>query len=402
VIVFPTVARPSVSVVVVAYGQHELVVRALDALLANTPGVYEVIVVDNASPDGTGDRLAREVEGITLLRAQENLGFGRAANWGAMASRSRFLCFLNSDAFVHEGWLEPLVRRLTHHPRVAAVVPRVLNLDGTLQEAGTVVGGEGATFSVGFGDDAARPAYRFPRVIDYGSAACLLVRRAAFARAGGFDVAYGLGYCEDVDFAFALAREGLLTMYEPRSVVSHVRHGSSSADAAAERVKVNRATLVERWWRRLASRPPLADLENRPHRIVALRDADATATVLVVAGRVPRTDAGTDRFASAPALRALLERAPALRVTLLLLDPAAAERDAAAYWDAGVEVVFGEPDWEAWLGTRRFHYSIVVVDGDGAGTRLDPALRATQPQAVRVDPDAPHEVAEALLSIAPC
>jgi GT2 family glycosyltransferase len=381
--------QPRASIVVVTYGSRPLVRRALEAVRDNTPPVYELILVDNASPDGTGDWLAREVRGATLLRAPRNVGFGAGANWGALAARSPALCFLNSDAFVHAGWLGPLLDRLASDPGVGAVVPCLLNLDGSLQEAGTIVGSDGATFAFGYGADASDPGYRFARAIDYGSAACLLVRRAAFARAGGFDTAYGVGYCEDVDLALRLADLGYRTVYEPASAVTHVRHGSSSAAAAARHVDRNRLLLLDRWWRRLAGRPALADLEHRPHRALALRDAPATDTVLVVADRIaPEPGVG---HASLGSLGAWLDAVPGLRITLLLLDPARADRAAPAYWAAGIEVVWGEAAWDAWLTSRRFHYSVLVLDGSRP-PRLDAALRATQPQALRVDPRVPADV----------
>ena len=393
-IVFPFSRQPRVSIIVVTYGRRELVRQALEAVHANTPSGYEVILVDNASPDDTGDWLEREVRGATLLRAPRNLGFGLGANWGAMAAKSPLLCFLNSDAFVHEGWLDPLVRRLSARRGAAAVVPCLLNLDGSLQEAGTVVGSDGGTFAFGYGDDAMLPAYRFARVIDYGSAACLLMRRSAFTRVGGFDAAYGLGYCEDVDLALGLADLGRFTVYEPESIVSHVRHGSSSEGAAAKRVNANRTILVDRWWQHLTQRPSLAELERRPHRVVSLRDAPATDTVLVVTDRIPHPQASD--FASVASLRMLLDNAPALRVTLLLGEPSDAEQGAPAYWAAGVEVVWGEEDWAAWLASRRFHYSVVVIEGPDALLHFDPLLRATQPQAMRVDARAAAEVGDAL------
>jgi hypothetical protein len=278
-------------------------------------------------------------------------------------------------------------------------VPRLLNLDGSLQEAGGVVGSDGATFAFGYGDDANVPAYRFSRIVDYGSAACLLIRRSAFTRVGGFDAVYGLGYCEDVDLALALAELGMLTVYEPESVVHHVRHASSSETAAVERVEANQRILIGRWWRRLAQRPALAALEHRPHRLVSLRDATATDTVLVIIERMPQLRHHTNGFAQVASVRALLDISPALRVTLLLGDPTGAERGAPEYWDAGIEVVWGEDDWGAWLTTRRFHYSVVVTDGGDVHRRFDPLLRATQPQALRVDSGASDEVRDALATL---
>src|SRR5207247_2876937 len=141
---------------------------------------------------------------------------------GAAHARSRLLLFLNSDALVHEGWLPPLLERAAE-PRVGAVAPRFLNLDGSVQEAGALLYREPATAAYGAGETESVELRR-PRMLDYASAACLLVERRAFDEVGGFDPAYGKAYYEDVDLCLALASQGYLTVYEPRSAVTHV-HG---------------------------------------------------------------------------------------------------------------------------------------------------------------------------------
>src|SRR5207248_2545867 len=136
--------------------------------------------------------------------------------------------FLNNDAIVREGWLAPLVGAVRGDRQVGAATPRLLNLDGSLQEAGALVARDGSTWSYGHGDGPERPEYRFPRAVDYGAGACLLVRRDAFLACRGFADAYAPAYYEDVELCFALAARGLRTVYEPRSVVMHARGGSAS------------------------------------------------------------------------------------------------------------------------------------------------------------------------------
>ena len=132
---FPSVARPDVSVVMVTYGGWEWVAKALRALAENTPPCYEVVIVDNASPDGTGQELERSVLGATIVRNDRNVGFGAGANQGALHAVGRYLFFLNSDAFPQPGWLPPLVELLDGDPRAGAAAPCLVEPDGTLQEA---------------------------------------------------------------------------------------------------------------------------------------------------------------------------------------------------------------------------------------------------------------------------
>ena len=89
VIELPAVEAPAVTVAMAVYGRWDWVERALGALRDATPPVYGVVVVDNASPDGAGDRLAAEIGGITLLRNDTNEGFGRAINRAAQAAKGR-------------------------------------------------------------------------------------------------------------------------------------------------------------------------------------------------------------------------------------------------------------------------------------------------------------------------
>jgi GT2 family glycosyltransferase/glycosyltransferase involved in cell wall biosynthesis len=382
-IIVPEVDAPSVSVVVVTYGRIDLVRQTLEALVERTPRLYELVVVDNASPDGTGEWLDESVRGATLIRLPTNVGFGAGANRGAMSARGRYLCFLNSDAIVHEGWLVPLVERLDAFSWVGAVVPRILNVDGTLQEAGSLVGSDGSTFSFGFGDDPDRPAYRYARVVDYASAACLVVRRWWFSRCGGFDPAYGVGYYEDLDLAFRLATEGVSTVYEPRSTVTHYRHGSSSAADAEAFVLANRGLIVARWCDQLARRLSLADRDRFPHRTIAAVDAASDDTILMIEDRVPHADRGSGDPRSALVVRQLAALWPRARVTLIAFDGARAEQYAVPLWAEGIEVVWGK-DWVEWFEERRYHYSVVIVSRPHNHERFDAILRLTQPQAHRI------------------
>jgi O-antigen biosynthesis protein len=373
---FPTVPRPEVSVVMVAYGGLAWTERALRALLDHTEPVYELIVVDNPAGDGTAELLAREVEGATLLLNPANVGFSAACNQGAAHARGRHLAFLNNDLFVHPGWLPPLLAALDSHPSVAAAGPCFLNLDGSLQEAGALLSRSGAPYEYGSGDDPGRPEYRFPRAVDYLAGACLLVRRSAFCEVGGFDAAFGLGYYEDVDLCLRLAMAGGRTLYEPRSVVTHVRGGSGpsnrSTGALQSLVLRNQALFEERWRHLLAVRP-LPPLAGNPRRILAARDAPAEARLLVVCPGFPGTGS-----AAWVVLEGLRREHPGAQITLAALDDPGERPEAGHLLGLGVEVEVRREGWSTWFAERRFHYDAVF----GAVPAFDELIRRTQPQAV--------------------
>jgi GT2 family glycosyltransferase len=363
----PAAAEPAASVVMVTHGGLELTIRALDALQRHTPEPFEAIVVDNASPGGLADRLAAEVEGLDLVRNADNRGFGPACNQGAERARAPVLAFVNSDALVHAGWLAPLLSAL-ERPGVVAAAPRLLNEDGTLQEAGALVGRGGRTASYGEGGDPAELASCFPRVVDYASAACLLVERAAFEKAGGFDPVYAPAYYEDSDLCLRLAAAGGRVVYEPGSSATHVRYGSGSSELARELSDRNRATFAGRF---------AAQLADRPHALtgrgeLAARDALAHPRLLVLAERL---DEDAARLATA-----LSELCPAGRTTVHVLERPGDE--ARPLLAAGVEVACGPR--AAWLAGRALHYDAVFAGAIDA--RLEDELDAAQPGACRALP----------------
>lgn len=376
----PEVAAPLVSVLMLTYGARDWVEEAVGALVANTAPVYELIVVDNASPDGTADWFAERFPGATLVRNARNVGFGPGNNQAALLASGRYLCFLNSDAMVEPGWLDPMVGDLELVRGCGAVVPRLLNIDGTLQEAGSVIGAKGETMAIGFGDDPDRPWYRFPRFVDYGSAACMMMERSVFQDHGGFDPAYGAAYYEDADLCMRLRRAGQKVVYEPRAKVRHVRGASSSSAAVLRLRDRNAEVFARRWSGTLGARPVLEDLPGHPYRVAAARDADVADRFLLLASRLPRSS--EDRMA-ALAL-AIAGAAGDARVTMVGLEEESPVEEAAWLLAAGIELVWGVTDWADWLWRCMCHYSVVVLGDPRAGSRMQALLPLYQPGAALV------------------
>ena len=255
----PAVARPDVSIVIVTHDGASVVGRAVQALIENTEPCYELILVDNGSTDAT-DELLRRVENATIVLNERNDGYGAANNEGSARAKGRHLLFLNQDAFVHRGWLMPLVERIESDETIGAVGPMLLNPDGSLQCAGAMLFRSGEPRCRGEGDDPDRPEYRVPRVVDYLAGACLLVRRRLFDDVGGFDPVYGLTYFEDADLCLTLAARGYRSMYEPRSRVTHVR--GTPSESLLQLADHNR-TLFERRWRHILESRPLSMRRGR-------------------------------------------------------------------------------------------------------------------------------------------
>ncbi len=214
-ITFRPQGEPRVSLVMVVYGKHDLAAATLRSLAETADLPIEVVVVDNASPDGAGARLAEEVTGSRVLLWPVNLGYGTAVNLGARHARAPYLGILNSDLLFQDAWLGELVAALEEDPWAAAAVPLYLDDDGGVADAGGLVAADGRGYGYGDRLDATAPELQFPRRVDFGTAAALVVRREAFDRVGGFDAEYGLGYYEDTDLGFSLREVGLHTLYVP-------------------------------------------------------------------------------------------------------------------------------------------------------------------------------------------
>jgi GT2 family glycosyltransferase len=343
--------------------------RAIAALEAHTERPFELVVVDNASEDETRDQLSETAPAKVILN-DRNVGFGTATNQGAAQARGKYLVLLNSDAFVHAGWLQPLLETLGE-PNVGAVVPRYLHPGGSLQEAGVLLAQDGTVKLYGDGDDPARACYRFRRTVDYGSAVCLLLRRKTFMRLGGFDDVYAPAYYEDADLCLRLAEEGKRVVFEPRSTVTHVKYGSGGVEEAVELSARNRRAFVARWRRRLAGRPASFEHASDQATIWA-RDVLAAPRLLLCARQ---DEVGIGRL-----VPALLDAWPRGRVTWPVEASAANGGDRLRA--LGVELL-DDAD-SSWLENRLFHYD-AVLEGTTAGDRLLTAVKRTQPQAPRIE-----------------
>ncbi|WP_223920853.1 glycosyltransferase [Geobacter sp. AOG2] len=254
------VAKPEpavlVSIIIPLFNQVALTRRCLEAL-SQTIGAsisHEIILVDNASTDATGEYLRSSGNSATIIRNSSNLGFARACNQGARAARGKYLLFLNNDTVPQPGWLEPLIRALEDDPSVAAAGSKLLYPDGTIQHAGVVMVDNRAGNDPLCGEHIwrgrpgdlpeANQPYRYQAL----TAACLLVRRAAFEAVQGFDENYWNGY-EDVDLCFKLGRHGWQLVYQPQSVVIH--HESKSGPERFSRVAGNIELLHRTWLGRI-------------------------------------------------------------------------------------------------------------------------------------------------------
>lgn len=243
--------HPRVSIIVPLFNRVDLTARCLESLSAHTsPGLYEVILVDNGSTDGTAELLDCLEGNVKVVVNDRNLGFAVACNQGAELAATDHLLFLNNDVEAKPGWLEPLLAVFDADPGVAAAGSRLLFPDGTIQHAGVALLHDPAApvplraFHVHYGQPGDFADANVRSEYQVLTAACLLVRRGVFESVGGFDAHYWNG-CEDVDLCLKIGARGWTLVYEPESCLVH--HESQSGSERYARVAGNEHLLCARW-----------------------------------------------------------------------------------------------------------------------------------------------------------
>lgn len=279
---------PVVSVIIPIHGKWAVTAQCLLSFFEHPPTVpYEIVVVDDASPDDSRARLS-EVPGIIVVPLDVNVGFVGAVNAGIAACRGEYVVMLNNDTQVTDGWLEALLS-VAQEPDVGLVGSKLVYPDGRLQEAGGIIFQNGHGWNFGRFDDPTRERYNVRRDVDYCSGAAIMVRRQLLHEIGGLDDYFAPAYYDDVDLAFTIRERGLRVVYEPRAVVVHhegVSHGTDEGSGVKAFQEVNRHKLVAKWGHHLESHYP----QSQDHVPCAARRWDGKGTIIVVDHHVPRPD----------------------------------------------------------------------------------------------------------------
>lgn len=225
-------------VVIVSYRCEALLRDCLASLRANPPSVpMNVIVVDNASGDGTPDMVRREFGEVELIEQPHNSGFSVANNVGIAAGSAPYVLVLNPDTRITPGSLDTVLGVLERQPEVGMAGPRLELDDGSFDHASrrsfpTPLSALGHFTGVGRreGASGALAAYRAPEVesgpVDAINGAFMLIRRRALDQVGAFDPRYWM-YMEDLDLCYRFDQAGWSTWYEPSATVVHVKAGTS-------------------------------------------------------------------------------------------------------------------------------------------------------------------------------
>jgi N-acetylglucosaminyl-diphospho-decaprenol L-rhamnosyltransferase len=222
---------PAVRVVVVTYNGAHLLPRCLDALLSQTggPAAAEVVVVDNASTDGTPALLTERYPTVRVVQAATNTGFAGGVTLGLADCSAPIVVLVNNDAVVAPGFLDAIVEPFADR-RVGAVCAKVLLADGSeINSVGVEVTTDGYGRDRGWREpDDGR--YDTATEVMAGSGSALALRLAAVQDAGGIDASYFL-YYEDVDLTWRMRLLGWSVVTAPAALARHEHSASVGRDS---------------------------------------------------------------------------------------------------------------------------------------------------------------------------
>jgi GT2 family glycosyltransferase len=242
------------SIVIVSWNTSELLARCLESLATRPPGAQgsaragdvdrpaiEVLVVDNASHDGSADLVRERFPWVRLIANDANLGFAAGCNQAIRAAGGRFVLLLNPDAAVETAALAVLLSFMEAHPEAGAAGPMIVDAGGALQASCSPAPTLRRELWRLFHLDAIRPyaVYRMqawatdrPREVDVAQGACLILRRTALDRVGLLDERFFI-YSEEVDLCWRMRRQGWRVYWVPGARVMHLGGQSTRQVAAA-------------------------------------------------------------------------------------------------------------------------------------------------------------------------
>lgn len=234
-----------------AWNHVEVTAEAIGHVLMNASLPTELIVVDNASEDGTRaflDRLPPELGLVSVRRIDNavNVGFPAGANQGLQAAAGEYLVLLNNDALVPRHWDEDLVADLEAHPALGLIGPVSNQVTGPQQRPAPYAPGKFLDYAAAWREQPGHSVQPTARLVGF----CLMARRAVVDRIGGLDVRFSPGMFEDDDWGVRAQMAGCQLGISTRVYVHHVGSVSFGEDRERTRALLRRhGRLFERKWR---------------------------------------------------------------------------------------------------------------------------------------------------------
>ena len=241
-----------VVIITPVYNKVEYTRQLISSLQNTDSGVeYKLVIVDNASKDGTKDFLIPEnfkgLEAPIAITNKKNKGFSIANNQGVDYVKSLgvpYYCFLNNDTIVTDGWLKEMVDCMERHAKAVIIGAKLIHPGtGRIQHAGVVELNGHRPSHIHFGQDQSYPPANKEKQYPAVTGACMLVKSSFYDSVGGFDEAYWCGW-EDIDLCKKAIKLGYEVWYTPKARVYHYE-GSTEGRMLME--DANFTLYTHRW-----------------------------------------------------------------------------------------------------------------------------------------------------------
>lgn len=245
----PQQASPSVTVVIPHLKHRTMLERCLDALSTAGGSVPRVIVVDNGGEESDTAGIEAAFPGLEVVRLKENRGYAGGCNEGLRRVSSAYVVFMNDDAIVEPGWLEPLIAEADRDPAIGALQPKILSLKARREgrrefdyagAAGGMLDRLGYPWCLGrsfSGVEEDRGQYDGPSDLFWASGVALFGRTELFRALGGFEEGFFM-HMEEIDLCWRLRLRGMRIRSVPSSVVWH-EGGASLGDGSPLKLYYN-------------------------------------------------------------------------------------------------------------------------------------------------------------------
>lgn len=336
---FPQFSNIEVSIIIPVYNHFDYTYACLCSVLRNTLKVkYEVILADDCSTDITA-RVLEIVDGIHVIKNEENLLFLKNCNHAAKNAKGKYLLFLNNDTQVQYNWLYPLVHLMETDESVGMTGSKLIFPDGTVQEAGGIIWNDGSGANYGRGKSRKKSELNYVREVDYISGASILVRKSLWDEIGGFDERFSPAYYEDADFAFEVRNHGKKVVYQPASEVIHfegISNGKSVKEGIKKYQEKNLVKFIEKWQKEMKGQ-----YSNSSHMLFAAKERKKNRkTVLVISVIVPTYDKDAGSKAVMRYISLFLKKGYIVKFWAINLYPS--QPYTLELQQMGVEVIYGK------------------------------------------------------------
>lgn len=236
--------KPAVSIIIPVYDAVEYTLECLNSLDTTLATTTEIIIVDNASTDGTKEHVAsfnfknRFVVGFHVLRNNKNLGYAIGCNQGFASSRGDYIVFLNNDIMATRHWLEPLLACFATDRLAGMVTPKLLYPHSRrVQYAGVYFLANTLPHILFYRKEESTPGVNLQREVPAAGGGCMVISRHVLETVGLFDEKFKNGL-EDIDLSLRIKQHGFKNIYCPRSVLYHYESMTKGrADHSEENIR---------------------------------------------------------------------------------------------------------------------------------------------------------------------